>query len=48
MQHGEHFELKIDSVSFSHYHAKERTKNEFVYEGSEEAKANYERKRVLD
>ena len=32
MQHGEHFELRIDNVSFSHLHAQEQTKNQFVYE----------------
>ena len=34
MQHGEHFELRIDNVSFSHLHAQEQTKNQFVYEGN--------------
>lgn len=32
MQHGEHFELRIDNISFSHIHAQEQTKNQFVYE----------------
>ena len=32
MQHGEHFELRINNVSFSHIHAQEQTKNQFVYE----------------
>ena len=32
MQHGEHFELRINNVSFTHIHAQEQTKNQFVYE----------------
>ena len=31
MQHGEHFELRIDNVSFSHLHAQEQTKSEFTF-----------------
>ena len=27
MQHGEHFELRIDNISFSHIHAQEQTKS---------------------
>lgn len=40
MQHGEHFELRINNVSFTHIHAQEQTKNQFVYEeqkGGQEA-----------
>ena len=32
MQHGEHFELRIDNVSFSHLHAQQQTKDQFVYD----------------
>ena len=32
MQHGEHFELRINNVSFTHMHAQEQTKNQFVFE----------------
>ena len=32
MQHGEHFELRINNVSFTHIHAQEQTKSQFVYE----------------
>ena len=35
MQHGEHFELRIDNVSFSHLHAQEQTKNQFVFDGDD-------------
>ena len=31
-QHGEHFELRIDNVSFSHIHARAATQNEFAFD----------------
>ena len=41
MQHGEHFELRIDNVSFSHLHAQEQTKNQFVYEDGKKEEIKY-------
>ena len=33
VQHGDHFELRIDNQSFQHLYHMERTKEAFVYEG---------------
>lgn len=35
VQHGEHFELRIDNQSFSHLYHMDRTKRAFVFEGEE-------------
>jgi len=45
VQHGDHFELRVDNQSFSHLYHMDRTKEAFIYEGEpprEEPKADKE------